>query len=100
MTEVGSEILKLVREALDELDAARPLSAVIRKAIRIARLRNDYEALWWLQLELVSMSDDKAIMQLKIELASRLGRDKYLELVPPTLDLELDSRQRIHAFDH
>lgn len=45
-------ILELTKEACAELDKAGSLAAVTRKAIRIARLRNDFENLLWLELEM------------------------------------------------
>jgi hypothetical protein len=44
----------LVTAALDGLDDPRvPLSTIVRKAIRIARLRRDYKNLLWLKLDRV-----------------------------------------------
>lgn len=36
-----------------------PVSVVARQALRVAKLRNDWEAQWWLTLEMATVSDDK-----------------------------------------
>ncbi len=55
----SDKVLALVQQALSELDHSEvPLSSVIRKAVRVARLRNDFEALYWLQLELVTRTKE------------------------------------------
>ncbi|HEV7906304.1 MAG TPA: hypothetical protein VGO96_20860 [Pyrinomonadaceae bacterium] len=54
----NEKLLSLVQEALSELDQPNyKLSSVIRKSIRIARLRNDFDNLYWLELEMVDMRD-------------------------------------------
>lgn len=57
---VADRILCLVQEALAEFD--KPdyrLSNIMRRAIRIARLRNDYENLLWLENEMVTFSPEE-----------------------------------------
>ncbi|MBN1594273.1 MAG: hypothetical protein JW941_13600 [Candidatus Coatesbacteria bacterium] len=72
------KVAKLVSEALDDLDSSdKKLSAVIRKAIRIARLRNDFENLWWLEYEMCSMDDDGARMRAGQEIKSHLTKKDY-----------------------
>lgn len=63
MTEKQSEYcIGLVKSALDDLEAENArLSAVIRKCLRIARLRNDFDNLWWLNYELLDLSTDNRI---------------------------------------
>jgi hypothetical protein len=63
-------VRKLVDQALAELDLpGRTLTSVARKAIRIARLRGDYEALLWLQLEMEAISDKRARLRVQAEVA-------------------------------
>ena len=51
----------VMRAALDDLDnPAVPTSVVARKALRIARLRNDWNALLWLHTELRPAGDQQA----------------------------------------
>lgn len=53
-------VLGIVTNALDELaGGAVPLSAIIQKSIRIARLREDYVNLWWLEWEMVDLTNEK-----------------------------------------
>lgn len=57
----SDKVLALVQQALSEVEHSEvPLSTVILKAIRVARLRNDFEALYWLQLELVTLTKENA----------------------------------------
>ena len=50
----------LVQAALADADNPDvPVSVVARKALRIAKLRNDWEAQWWLTLEMATVSGDK-----------------------------------------
>lgn len=63
MTEsaANSHAERLVQDALDPADdPSIPTSIVLRKALRVARLRNDWEAQWWLKLEMstVRIDDD------------------------------------------
>jgi ABC-type transport system involved in cytochrome c biogenesis ATPase subunit len=53
------------------------LSSVRRKAIRIARLRNDYENLWWLQAEMLADSDKEARNRIKKELLPHYSKDEF-----------------------
>jgi hypothetical protein len=56
--------LSLVAQALDDLASNRlPLSAIIQKTIRIARLREDYVNLWWLEWEMVNIIHEKTRFQ-------------------------------------
>jgi hypothetical protein len=53
MTE-SSELLQLVQTSISTLDSRNAkLSAIIRACIRIARLRNDFISLLWLQREII-----------------------------------------------
>lgn len=71
-------ILNLVCDALDSLDDPNAkLSASIRKAIRIARLRNDYDNLWWLEWEMLSWENEEAKRRIAEEIAPHYTKDKY-----------------------
>jgi hypothetical protein len=70
--------LKLVQTTLDEFDNPNyKLSSVLRKAIRIARLRNDHENLWWLQEEMLADSDKEARNRIKRELLPHYSREQF-----------------------
>jgi hypothetical protein len=63
-------ILELVTATLSELELNHiPLSAIIRKCIRVARLRNDYENLWWLELEMIPFTHQKEWHRVQREVA-------------------------------
>lgn len=50
-TEPSLRLLRLVRDVLEALDAGEALSACLMRAVRIARLAEDLEAVYWLELE-------------------------------------------------
>ena len=58
--DVLKQALALTHEALKEIDNPNiRLSAVIRKAIRIASLRNDFKNIGWMMLEMQSYTEKK-----------------------------------------
>lgn len=70
MRKAHETIRDLVGQALRELDLpGHTLTAITRKAIRVARLRGDYEALMWLQLEMEALSDKRARTRVQAEIA-------------------------------
>lgn len=55
------DVHQLLDEALAAADnPAVPVSVLARKAMRIARLRNDWENQWWLQMEMLTIDDTRA----------------------------------------
>lgn len=71
-------VTDLVRRALD--DAANPsvpTSALAQKALRVARLRNDWNAILWLQLELRQAGDEEAKRATVRELAPHYTREEF-----------------------
>lgn len=96
-------ILELVNKALDELDSPEvALSTVVRKAIRIARLRNDYDNLWWLGLEMIFFNDSE-IRKLHDEIICHYTKERFEVLrkmytesyINERESLSLDERNRI-----
>ena len=81
-------VLQLVREALGELDHpdAR-LSATIRKAIRIARLRQDFDNLFWLEFEMMSVESISTIIPVKDEIRPHYSKDEWNRLGARTLQM-------------
>lgn len=85
--------LDLVRSALDELDQRDSrLSAVARKAIRIARLRNDWEAVYWLQIELDGWSDENSINRRFGEVAPFFSRETFERIHKEAAEASISSR--------
>lgn len=71
----------LVDQALSEVDDPTvPLSAVIRKAIRIARLRSDFEALLWLHAEMRNAGDEEAKRRVLQELAPHFTSEQIARM--------------------
>jgi hypothetical protein len=76
--DASARTLNLVKEALDELDRPETrLSTVIRKAIRIARLRNDYENLFWLRMETIRITDQTALPDIAAETSAHVSAEEY-----------------------
>ena len=71
--DVLKQALALTHEALKEIDNPNiKLSAVIRKAIRIASLRNDFKNLGWLSWEMQSMTKQNINMEKMIEVLKNI----------------------------
>jgi hypothetical protein len=59
-TSPSEYILSLVNEALHDIETPdTSLSVIIRKSIHIARLRNDYINLWWLDWEMIDVTNNE-----------------------------------------
>lgn len=70
-------ILNLVNDTLNGIDKTdMTLSSIIRKCIRIARLRNDYINLWWLNWETVSISNKK-FNEIAQEIAPYFSKNEF-----------------------
>lgn len=75
---VLDQVLALVSDALADIEQRRvPLSAAIQKGTRIARLRSDWDALWWLSFELLTLGDKEAGTRLAQELLPHYSREAY-----------------------
>lgn len=93
----NEHILKIVIEAFDLLDSdSVPLSKVIQRCIRIARLRNDFLNLWWLEWEMVDVSDKTSPRKILSEIAPHLAKKTYEYYSKKFLEQWLDEREFIH----
>jgi hypothetical protein len=55
-------LMDLVRSALRDVDdVSVPVSSIARRALHVARLRNDWEAQLWLNLEMTSVAKDQPV---------------------------------------
>jgi hypothetical protein len=76
---LSDNVLDLVTNTLDALETNRlALSDVIRRCCRIARLRNDYLSLWWLEYEMIEISDSNRTTALVAEIAPNLTKEEFL----------------------
>jgi len=58
--QIENKILELIQGAFDDLENPEvPLSSVMRKTIRIARLTNDNENIKWLQINMQTFNNDQ-----------------------------------------
>lgn len=91
---VLDRILALATEALAELENGQVrLSATLRKSMRIARLRNDYENLWWLHLEMSSVENKDAQRRIAWEIAPHYTEEQFSDLRARQLAAYLDERR-------
>lgn len=80
--DVINRILQLVKAGLEEMD--RPdsrLTRLVNIAIRVARLRGDYENLGWLRMETVDLLSELGVKNVRIEMASRFSREQMRRLM-------------------
>src|SRR5207247_709891 len=79
--DVSDEALRLLRQAFDDLDAEPPrVAAAIRKAIRVARLRHDWENLVWLEEELIPRTDTETRGRVWSEVLLHTSREEAAAL--------------------
>jgi hypothetical protein len=76
------DISRLLASALEDIDnPAIPVSALARKALRVARLRNDWEAQLWLGLEILSIDHAKPesaqIERVVADIRPHLTKEEY-----------------------
>ena len=90
-------ILSLVQETLKDLESNETsLTAVIHKAIRIARLRNDFENLLWLKFE-VTNSKKNELLEACEETVLHLDKQRLATLVGNYWDLLKEERKFNHV---
>jgi len=71
------KMLALVSEALNYFDDSNfQLSKIMRKAIHIAHLRNDYENLFWLKAEMINFNKD-TLTVLRKEFGESIPSSKF-----------------------
>jgi len=76
--QLQEHILSLVSHALDALeDNTVPLSATVRKCIRVARLRNDFVNLLWLLWETVNFADQDHRISVLDDMLVHLSKEQY-----------------------
>lgn len=90
--------LALVETALEDLETARSaLSSIIRKCIRIARLRNDYRNLWWLEVEMSSTQGRGG--RIAQEVAAHFSKAEYVRLAESCVEAYCDERRMLASTD-
>jgi hypothetical protein len=73
-----SELLKLVQNTVNAADTGTvKLSSVIRSCIRIARLRNDFVSLLWLQRELIDNQNEFERRRVFSEIIPHFTKDQF-----------------------
>lgn len=89
----------LVHEAIAELEKEDGrVSSAVRKALRVARLRNDWNNVYWLQLELDSYFDKEARARRVREVAPYFSKEEFGTLHKQTVETSIASRS-IAVFD-
>jgi hypothetical protein len=91
--EPSDRVLILITEALDAIETgSQPLSEAIRKSIRIARLRNDYLNLWWLEWELSDFSNKLRRDQIVVEVSPHFTKEACKRNSEIFYDIWVDER--------
>lgn len=86
-------LLGLTREALSGLEGARPsLVTAMRRAIRIARMRSDWEAVYWLSVELEPIGDKEARQRRVAEVAPHFTKEEMNALHHRAVEQTIASR--------
>lgn len=94
---LSETILALVISALDDLSKPNSkLSAVIHKCIRIARLRNDYEHLYWLEEEMKSTKEKDVENKVLREIAPHYEREALKDMRNRVINAYIIERQINH----
>lgn len=93
MTPPTEYVLGLVQQAFADLDAVGlNLTAVYRKALRIAQLREDHRAIYWIQNELNSSGDRDAHRRSLREIAHHFTEAELRDLHEKTLEAFFSAR--------
>jgi hypothetical protein len=82
MRDLG-RLQKLVEDAIDRFDEPeQTTSALLRKCVRIATLRNDFANLLWLELEATDLAtpDPNAAKQRRLALLAHMDKDEAAQL--------------------
>lgn len=78
---VLDQVTRLVQEALDDFDKpGTTVSSLLRRAIRIARLRNDFEGLMWLEIESNGVNDVAGNRRRMDAFKSHFTAEEYKEI--------------------
>ena len=73
-----SELLQLVQSTISSLDSGTvKLGAIIRSCIRIARLRNDFVSLLWLQREIIDNQNEYERRRVFSEIMPHFTKDLF-----------------------
>jgi pilus assembly protein CpaF len=94
------DVLRAVRDAVDEVAGAGPLEPLLRTAGVTDVLVNGPEQVWWdrgggLERAAVRFDDDDAVRRLAVRLAAAAGR--RLDDASPWVDVGLPDGTRLHA---
>lgn len=104
----NNHIQNLISETIATVESNNiSLSIVIRKCIRIARLRNDYLNLWWLEWEMVNITNENERLKILREILSHFPKESYeyfkknltAEWVKEREIVTIDSEGKIHSGD-
>lgn len=88
------KLIDLVEKTLSEFDSLDfRTSRVIRKAIRIARLRNDFDNLWWMEMEMATLDNKDAQRRIKEEIQPHYSKAHFQKLNLQIAKAYLDERK-------
>ncbi len=91
--DLNEHVLRLTYDALTDIENPRvPLSAIIRRSIRISRLRNDFDNLWWLEMEMCGIKEVKNPL-IKREINQHYTKELFSLLERHYLDEWIEERR-------
>ena len=97
---INDRLLDLTQQALEELDNPNcRVSSVIRKAIRLANLRNDYYNVLWLRYETISVRDDEAKLRLAEEVAPHYTKQEFALMKKRMIESFIEERGLLEIVD-
>lgn len=98
---VFDRVLALTTNTIDGLESgSMPLSGVVRRAIRIARLRHDYANLLWLRIEMQSPPAKHQKADLVAEISPRFSRDVLERLWGTFVEAYIEERMCLSVDDY
>jgi hypothetical protein len=86
-------LFSLVSEALKDIENNNPLSSIIRKAIRIAKLKNDFGNLFWLEYEMISFDDTTKLFKVSDELKPHFQDEDFKIVMQNSIDTFIADRK-------
>jgi len=90
-------ILNLVSRTLESTSLS--VSEAVRQSARIARLRNDYVNLWWLEWEMFDVTDKEQRTRLLHEVISHFTKDQFTNYQKKFYEQWVDERRVVHIED-
>lgn len=90
-------ILNLVNTTLE--GGSRKVSDLVRQSARIARLRNDYVNLWWLEWEMIDITEKEERLRPLNEILPHFTKEQYSYFQKKFYEMWANERNIVHIDD-